>query len=199
MLRKRLIIASLIIALVCVCSITGYPLKRAQAATVTNHWTWSFPDDGLTYEVYEYSDCRFTVAESCGGAVIRTIVGHPYLTYVGDPRAAVDTATLAYWQQVNQEYHNSQVQDALDALIATGAIVMAISSSGSFLAFLRSYMANIAELVVTIVHQSRSSHQLPGDQTKVFYEAAVCSKAACDLARTPGITIPTETVPPVGA
>lgn len=35
MLRKRLIIASLIIALVCVCSITGCSLKRAQAVTMS--------------------------------------------------------------------------------------------------------------------------------------------------------------------
>jgi len=38
-----------------------------------------FSADNLTYEVYEYSDCRFTVLEDNEG-LARTIIGHPYLT-----------------------------------------------------------------------------------------------------------------------
>jgi len=42
MLQKRLTIALLIMALVCGCMFTGRPLKRAQAATVTNHLDLEF-------------------------------------------------------------------------------------------------------------------------------------------------------------
>lgn len=51
---------------------------------------------------------------------------------------------------------------------------------------------------IQAVFDSRMSHTLTvGDETKVFYEMAVCVKAACDLASTPGIVVPTESVPPV--
>jgi len=191
MLRKRLIICvSLIIALVCVCSLTGYPLKRAQAATVTNHWTWSFPEDGLTYEVYEYSDCRFTVTESCGGAM-RLIIGHPYLTYAGDPRASVDTTTAAYWAQVANNCHWEAIKEAVTAIIGWSSVVVETTYVGAAHAAIQI----IAGTAIGDVISSRESHTLtPSDETKVFYEIAVCNRAACDLAATPGITIPTESV-----
>jgi len=51
---------------------------------------------------------------------------------------------------------------------------------------------------VQAVFNSRMSHTLTvPDAVKVCYEMAVCAKSACDLARTPGIVIPTESIPPV--
>ena len=190
---KRLAIVSLIIAMVCVFSITGRPLKRAQAATVTNHWTWSFPTDNLTYEVYEYNDCRFTVLETNGG-LTRTIIGHPYLTWDGDPKAAVDPTTAAYWAQVQTNYQLTNIRDALSAIPGWVGVLVAAT-------FVQLAVAAIVAAVGTgiqAVFDSRMSHTLTvGDETKVFYEMAVCAKAACDLASTPGIVIPTESVPPV--
>jgi len=56
----------------------------------------------------------------------------------------------------------------------------------------------IAGTAAQAVFDSRMSHTLTvPDAVKVCYEMAVCAKAACDLARTPGIVIPTESIPPV--
>jgi hypothetical protein len=187
---KRLAIVTLIIAMVCVCSITGRPLKRAQAATVTNHWTWSFPEDNLTYEVYEYSDCRFTVLETNGGAQ-RNIVGHPYLTYEGDPRTSVDAATMAYWQQVANNYYWNHIAAAAAGIVGWGAILATPTVIGIAI----SAAATVVSTISNAVWNSRESHTLtPSDEVEVFYEIAVCNKAACDLALTPGITIPTESI-----
>ncbi|MHB8070502.1 MAG: hypothetical protein ACYDHF_00920 [Candidatus Cryosericum sp.] len=190
---KRLAIVSLIIAIVCVCSIAGRPLKRAQAATVTNHWTWSFPADNLTYEVYEYSDCRFTVLETNGG-LTRTIIGHPYLTWDGDPRAAVDSTTVAYWAQVQTNYQWGTIGATLSAIIAWGFVV----TEATFVGVMRAAIAAVVGTAEQAVFDSRMSHTLTvPDAIKTCYEMAVCAKAACDLASTPGIVIPTESVPPV--
>lgn len=124
MLQKRPIIASLIVALVCVCGITGRPLKRAKAATITNQWTWRFETDNLVYEVDEYSDCHFIVRET-NGVLTRTIVGHPYLTWNGDPKAAVDSGTAAYWAQVQTNYQWRTIGETLSAVIGWGSVITA--------------------------------------------------------------------------
>ncbi|MEN6550893.1 MAG: hypothetical protein ABFC79_03470 [Candidatus Cryosericum sp.] len=193
MSQKRLIVALLIIALVCGCIFTGRPLKRAQAATVTNHWTWSFSADNLTYEVYEYSDCRFTVLENNGG-LTRTIIGHPYLTWNGDPKAAVDSSTAAYWAQVQTNYQWGTIGETLSAIIGWGSVITATT----FVQVAGAVIGAIAGTAAQAVFDSRISHTLTvPDAVKVCYQMAVCAKAACDLARTPGIVIPTESIPPV--
>lgn len=193
MLWKRLTIASLIIVMVCVCSITGHPLKHVQAATITNSWTWSFPEDNVSYQVSEYSDCRFVVVETNGGST-RTIIGHPYLTWDGDPRAAVDSTTAAYWAQVQTNYQWGTIGATLSAIIAWGPVV----TETTFVGVMKAVIGAVAGTAAQAVFDSRMSHTLTvPDAVKVCYEMAVCAKSACDLARTPGIVIPTESIPPV--
>lgn len=193
MIRKRFIIVSLIIALVCVCTITGRPLKRAQAATITNSWTWDFSQDNITYQVYEYSDCRFVVVENNGGSM-RTITGHPYLTYNGDAKAAVDTTTKTYWNSVTQKFHDENLRDALRAIYD-----LTIDLPNTIINIVKSLERDIVGVGIDTVTGAARTYGLTGDRAKVSYEIVVCAKAACDLSLTPGITIPTETTPSAGA
>jgi len=191
MLQKRLIIASLIIALVCGCVFIGHPLKCAQAATVTNHWTWTFSEDHLTYEVYEYSDCHFTVLENNDGHYY-SITGHAYLTWNGDPRASADQPTRQYWSNIIQKYHDENLNDALLSIFE-----LALSLPSLVVATIKNFIGSIVGVGIGQVTGAARTYGLATDRTKVFYEIFVCGKAACDLASTPGIVIPTESIPPV--
>jgi hypothetical protein len=107
MLWKRLVIAALVLFVVCVCSISGPPLRSCRAATKT----WRYPKNNvfvIKYAVTEYNNGYYKVIET-NGCFSHTMSGRIYLTKNGNIRASVDSGTKAFWQEVENGKSNERI------------------------------------------------------------------------------------------
>lgn len=190
MLWKRLVIVVLVVCMVGVCGITVSPMESCQAAATPTWVSYAPSGLGIQYWVTSArSDGTFTVDER-NLCFNHKFTGRVYLVTdkngkVTDVRVSVDNMTRLFWDQVDNEEKNQQIDQYWKLLgVAVVDVAGALASGGTAVITLPlekelSWGGDYVAKKIAACYES-ADVTVPWGMLKAF-EIDVCLKAAAAI------------------